>query len=119
VRKTARSHAATIASATGSPAGVKLMVPMMDERLAVMQRQIVTAKAQNRLLATRMRQLAMSYRMAGGANPVATMSGMMGGLRYASPSRHARRHAELRRVGPAKWQAEQCVPYRPPVARPC
>ena len=88
VRESARTQAAAIAPVTGSPAGVKLLVSTMDERLAAMEREITTTKAQNRLLATRLRQLAMSYRMAtgaAGANPMAAMSGMMGG-RGAAPA---------------------------------
>ena len=46
VRQTAQSQAAAIAPATGSPAGVKLLVSSMDERLAAMQREIDTTKAQ-------------------------------------------------------------------------
>jgi len=53
VRQTAQSAAAAIAPATGSPAGVKVLVSTMDERLADMQRQIDTTKAQNKLLAGR------------------------------------------------------------------
>ena len=64
VRETARSQAAAIAPAAGSPAGVRLLVSSMDERLAAMQRQIDTTKTQNRLLATRLRQVAAAYRMA-------------------------------------------------------
>ena len=77
VRQTAQSQAAAIAPATGSPAGVKLLVSSMDERLAAMQREIDTTKAQNRLLATRLRQIAAAYRSA--ASPMGGMGGMMGG----------------------------------------
>ena len=63
VRDTARAQAAAIAPATGSPAGVKLLVSSMDERLAAMQRQLDATKAQNRVLTTRLRQLAAAYRM--------------------------------------------------------
>jgi len=76
VRQTAQSQAAAIAPATGSPAGVKLLVSSMDERLAAMQREIDTAKAQNRLLATRLRQIAAAYRTA--ASPMGGMGAMMG-----------------------------------------
>ena len=62
VRETARSQAAAIAPATGSPAGAKLMVSTMDERLAAMQQQIDATKAQNKLLAARLRQVAQAYR---------------------------------------------------------
>ncbi|WP_264052069.1 hypothetical protein, partial [Mycolicibacterium wolinskyi] len=60
------------APATGTPAGSRLMVSTMDERLAAMQQQIDTTKAQ-----ARVRQLAQAYRaisaMGGGR-------GMMGGM---------------------------------------
>ena len=78
VRQTAQSQAAAIAPATGSPAGVKLLVSSMDERLAAMQREIDTTKAQNRLLATRLRQIAAAYRTAA-ASPMSGMGAMMGG----------------------------------------
>ena len=77
VRQTAQSQAAAIAPATGSPAGVKLLVSSMDERLAAMQREIDTAKAQNRLLATRLRQIAAAYRTT--ASPMGGMGAIMGG----------------------------------------
>ena len=83
VRQTAQSQAAAIAPATGSPAGVKLLVSSMDERLAAMQREIDTTKAQNRLLATRLRQIAAAYRTAAATAPMggASALGAMGGLR--------------------------------------
>ncbi|MBV9088286.1 MAG: C40 family peptidase [Mycobacteriaceae bacterium] len=59
---TARAQAAAIAPATRSPGGLQLMVSAMDDRLAQMQRELDTAKAQNRLLALRLRQLALAYR---------------------------------------------------------
>ena len=62
VRQTAQSAAAAIAPATGSPAGVKVLVSTMDQRLADMQRQIDTTKAQNRPLAVRLHRLADGYR---------------------------------------------------------
>src|SRR6185437_7271883 len=78
VRQAARSQAAAIAPATGSLAGVKLLVSSMDERLAAMQREIDTTKAKNRLLATRLRQIAAAYRTAA-ASPMSGMGAMMGG----------------------------------------
>jgi cell wall-associated NlpC family hydrolase len=87
VRDSARSQAAAIAPATGSPAWVKLLVSSMDERPAAMQRQIDTTKTQNRLLATRLRQVAAAYRSAstaaptGGMSALGGMGGAMGGLR--------------------------------------
>jgi hypothetical protein len=62
VRQTAQSAAAAIAPATGSPAGVKVLVSTVDERLADMQRQIDTTKAQNQPLADRLHGLADRYR---------------------------------------------------------
>jgi cell wall-associated NlpC family hydrolase len=56
------------------------MVSTMDERLAAMQQQIDTTKAQNKLLATRLRQVAQAYRastaMGGGGRGM--MPGGMG-----------------------------------------
>jgi peptidoglycan DL-endopeptidase CwlO len=83
VRQTARSAAAAIAPATGSPAGVKVLVSTMDERLADMQRQIDTTTAQNKLLAGRVRQMVMAYRSmsanrAGGT--LGSARGAMGGM---------------------------------------
>jgi peptidoglycan DL-endopeptidase CwlO len=78
VRQSAASAAAAIAPATGSPAGVKTLVTSMDDRLAAMQRQLDTTKAQNQLLATRMRQIAMAYRQAAQASPASMLRGMGG-----------------------------------------
>ena len=69
VRGSAQAQAAAIAPATGSPAGVKLLVSAMDDKLAAMQRQLTTTQEQNRLLALRMRQAAMAYRAGGMAAP--------------------------------------------------
>lgn len=76
VRQSAASSAAAIAPATGTPAGVKTLVSSMDDRLAAMQRQLDTTQAHNRLLATRLRQVAMAYRTASAGTP----AGMFGGL---------------------------------------
>ena len=86
VRDTARSQAAAIAPATGSPAGVKLLVSSMDERLAAMQRQLDTTKAQNRLLATRLRQLAAAYRMTAATSSLSRGMPMRGGPGSSLPS---------------------------------
>jgi cell wall-associated NlpC family hydrolase len=80
VRQSAASAAAAIAPATGSPAGVKTLVTSMDDRLAAMQRQIESTKAQNQLLATRMRQMAMAYRQAAQASPASMFRGMGAGM---------------------------------------
>ena len=80
VRQSAASAAAAIAPATGSPSGVKTLVTSMDDRLAAMQRQLDTTKAQNQLLATRMRQMAMSYRQAAQTSPAGMFRGMGGGM---------------------------------------
>jgi hypothetical protein len=63
------AQADAIAPGARSPAGVRLLVSSMDERLEAMQREIDTAKAQQRLLATRLRQLAAAYRMTAPAVP--------------------------------------------------
>ena len=86
VRETARSQAAAIAPAAGSPAGVKLLVSSMDERLAAMQRQLDTTKAQNHLLATRLRQLATAYRMTAAASPLTRGMPMRGGVGSSMPN---------------------------------
>lgn len=84
VRQTAQTAAAAIAPATGSPAGVKTLVSTMDDRMADMQRQIDTTKAQNKLLATRLRQMAMAYRSMAGGMPgggaMGAARGAMGGM---------------------------------------
>ena len=80
VRQSAASIATAIAPATGSPAGVKTLVTSMDDRLAAMQRQIESTKAQNQLLATRMRQMAMAYRQAAQASPASMFRGMGAGM---------------------------------------
>ncbi|SBS78139.1 conserved hypothetical protein [uncultured Mycobacterium sp.] len=80
VRQSAASAAAAIAPATGSPAGVKTLVTNMDDRLAAMQRQLDSTKAQNQLLATRMRQMAMAYRQAGQASQAGMFRGMGGAM---------------------------------------
>jgi peptidoglycan DL-endopeptidase CwlO len=79
VRDTARSQAAAIAPVAGTPAGVKLLVSSMDERLAAMQRQLDTTKAQNRILATRLQQLAMAYRMTTATSALSGGMPMRGG----------------------------------------
>ena len=100
VRQTAQSQAAAIAPATGSPAGVKLLVSSMDERLAAMQREIDTTKAQNRLLATRLRQIAAAYRTAAATAPMGGASALGGdGRGVRRPRRTRRRDAQPGRAG--------------------
>ena len=79
VRQGAASSAAAIAPATGTPAGVKTLVTSMDDKLAAMQRQLDTTKAQNQLLATRLRQVAMAYRSAASNAPAGMFRGMQSG----------------------------------------
>jgi cell wall-associated NlpC family hydrolase len=86
VRETTRSQAAAIAPASGSPAGVKLLVSSMDERLAAMQRQLDTTKAQNHVLATRLRQLAIAYRMTAATGALSRNMPMRGGPGAAMPN---------------------------------
>ena len=61
-RQTARSAAAAIAPAAGSPAGIKLLVSTMDDRLADMQHLVAIAKTHNQPLADRLDHLADRYR---------------------------------------------------------
>lgn len=86
VRGSAQAQAAAIAPATGSPAGVKLLVSAMDDKLAAMQRQLTTTQEQNRLLAVRMRQLLGAYGQISGAGPGGGMSSMGGGIGMQSPA---------------------------------
>jgi hypothetical protein len=74
VRDTARAQADAILPSTRSPAGARLLASAMDERLEAMQREIDIAKAQHRLLATRLRQLAGAYRMTASDVPTAFSS---------------------------------------------
>jgi hypothetical protein len=69
VRDTARAQAEAIAPSACSPAGARRLVSTMDERLEEMQREIDTAKTQQRLLATRLRRLAAAYQMTASAAP--------------------------------------------------
>jgi hypothetical protein len=78
VRDTARAQADAIAPSARSPAGARVLVSSMDERLTAMQREIDTAKAQQRLLATRLRQLANAYRMMAPQQPVALDTSQIG-----------------------------------------
>lgn len=86
VRGSAQAQAAAIAPATGSPAGVKLLVSAMDDKLAAMQRQLTTTQEQNRLLAVRMRQLVGAYSQMGGVGPAGGLSSMGGGAGMQSPA---------------------------------
>lgn len=76
VRTNAAAAAAAIAPSTGTPGGVKTLVSTMDDRLAAMQRQIASTKAQNQILATRLRQIVMAYRAA--ASPASFSGGLPG-----------------------------------------
>jgi hypothetical protein len=77
VRSTARAQADAIAPGARSPAGVRRLVSTMDERLEAMQREIDTAKTQQRLLASRLRQLAAGYRMTASAVPTSLRASMV------------------------------------------
>ena len=72
IRDQARVAGAAAGPLASSPAGVRLVVATMEEHLAAMQRQVQATTEQNRVLALRLRQLAMGYRGMGG--------GGMGGL---------------------------------------
>jgi hypothetical protein len=52
----------------------------MEARLSAMERQLDSTKAQNRLLATRMRQMAMAYRQAGQGSPAGVFRAMGSGM---------------------------------------
>jgi hypothetical protein len=62
IRDQARTQAAAIAPMSNSAAGMRLLVAAMDQHVAAMQQQVSTTSAQNQGLATRMRQVAASYR---------------------------------------------------------
>jgi len=84
IRDIARTQAAAIGPVTDQPAGVKLMVSTMDQRLSDMQRQIDATEAENQLLTTRLRQVAAAYRgigapVGGGRFPMSGLGGMPGG----------------------------------------
>ncbi|WP_273735424.1 hypothetical protein [Mycolicibacterium septicum] len=64
VRTGAAAAAAAIVPSTNTPAGLKVLVSNMDDRLAEMQRQVESTKAQNRLLTMRLRQVVLAYRAA-------------------------------------------------------
>jgi hypothetical protein len=85
VRDTAKSQAAAITPATNSPAGVRLLVSTMDQRLSDMQRHIEATNAENQLLAIRLRQMAASYQAPvmgamGGRSPLSGFGGIPGGV---------------------------------------
>lgn len=64
------------------------MVSAMDERLAAMERELATTKAQNRLLMQRLRQVAMAYRStAGPAGAAGAAMSSMGAARGGSRGR--------------------------------
>ena len=86
VRGSAQAQAAAIAPATRSPAGVKLLVSAMDDKLAAMQRQLTTTQEQNRRLALRMRQLLGADSGMGSVSGAGGMSALGGGGAMASPA---------------------------------
>ncbi|MGB8209075.1 MAG: hypothetical protein WCF69_15975 [Mycobacterium sp.] len=62
IRDQARAQAAAIAPMANSAAGMRLMVSTMDQHVQAMQQQVSTTSAQNQGVATRLRQVAASYR---------------------------------------------------------
>jgi hypothetical protein len=62
IRDQARAQAAAIAPMGNSAAGMRLLVSTMDQHVQAMQQQVSTTSAQNRGVATRLRQVAASYR---------------------------------------------------------
>ncbi len=83
IRDQARAVGAATAALGRSPAGAQLVMATMDQHLAAMQRQLDQATVQNRLLALRLRELAVGYRGMGspgmGGMPFSGLSGLMGG----------------------------------------
>ena len=91
IRDQARAVGAATAVLGRSPAGVQLIMATMDQHLSAMQRQLDQTTAQNRLLALRLRELAVAYRGIGspgaGGMPLSGLGGLMsggGGLRGLS-----------------------------------
>ncbi len=80
IRDQARVAGAAAGGLGSSPAGVRMVVATMDEHLAAMQRQVQVTTEQNRVLATRLRQLAMAYRGMGGGGMGGSMLSGMGSL---------------------------------------
>ena len=79
IRDQARVAGAAAGPLGSSPAGVRMVVATMDEHLAAMQRQLQVTTEQNRVLATRLRQLAMAYRGIGGGG-MGGLSSMLSGM---------------------------------------
>ncbi len=83
IRDQARAVGAATAALGRSPAGAQLVMATMDQHLAAMQRQLDQATVQNRLLALRLRELAVGYRGMGspgmGGMPFSGLSGLMRG----------------------------------------
>ena len=91
IRDQARAVGAATAVLGRSPADVQLIMATMDQHLSAMQRQLDQTTAQNRLLALRLRELAVAYRGIGspgvGGMPLSGLGGLMsggGGLRGLS-----------------------------------
>lgn len=62
VRQTAQTAAAALAPTANNPAGMKLLVSTMDDRMAAMQRQIAATKSQNQTLVARFHGQVAGYR---------------------------------------------------------
>lgn len=62
VRQTAQTAAAALAPTANTPAGMRLLVSTMDDRMAAMQRQIGATKAQNQALVSRFHGQVAEYR---------------------------------------------------------
>ena len=110
MRTGAAAVAAAMAPAADTPAGVKMLVSNMDERLATMQRQIATTKVQNKLLAMRLRQVLMAYRT------VSPLGVRIGGLPGMGGDPGSRTLAGLGRAGgPTQTALRSLTPDIPSV----
>jgi hypothetical protein len=126
IRDQARAVGAATAGLGRSPAGARLVVAAMDQHLAAMQHQLDAATAQNRLLALRLRELALGYRRIGsagmGGGPPGGMGGGLGmpgggagggglsGLGGLASGLPASLMSSLGRGGGGRWRARGSAP---------
>jgi len=86
IRDNARSTGNALAPAANTPEGMRRLAGSMDERLAAMERKLDTAKRQNMLLSTRLRQIAAAYRSSagGGRGGMPNIGSALSGLNPSS-----------------------------------
>lgn len=80
IRDNARSTGNALAPAANTPEGMRRLAGSMDERLAAMERKLDTAKRQNMLLSTRLRQIAAAYRSSAGGGRGGGSAPGLGGM---------------------------------------